>query len=144
MKIRKELINAFRKEEEKMQHQIKYNEETDIIEVEIKGRRDVYATLDILGDSVLTARKAGIKKYFFDYRQTFGNFGTGSFKKMIRNLEEFGLSKNDKVAIVSNYDSIDLDVLTTILNIKGWNNINCFKDKENAIDWLRSLEIKSS
>lgn len=127
-----------------MNFEIDHLEKFNVIETNVSGKREVEFTLKAIQATLKRAEELDTYKFLFDYRHTFGEFGLGNFKKLISGFKENGLKKTHKVALISRYDSLDVEVIVNILNIKGWQNIHCFTDKTDALNWLVSADIQQA
>jgi hypothetical protein len=119
-----------------MRYEIKYNIDLAIIETKIEGMKNSQILVQVIESAIKASAEHGTNKFLFDTRLAVGNFRLPNLRRIVNRLDEIGFKKHDRIAILTDFTSIEGDTAILLANHNGWKNLGSFTYKDEAIDWL--------
>ncbi len=125
-----------------MEWEISFNEYLKAIEAKVSGTRKVELTVKMVKEILEVSGKLGVNSYLVDFTKTEGQFTVIDIHRNVNRLEEYGLSKSDKIALVARYPALENDFTETVARINGWESLKYFYNLDEACSWLKTQNSK--
>ncbi len=119
-----------------MGYETEYQSDKGIVTVKIDGKINFEIVRQYSTEAIKLAHRNKCKKILIEHTGQDQKSETYHIHTDRSELEQFGLKKTDKVAIVTSLPEKDHQSLVTAGYDAGWSNIKYFQSVSEAISWL--------
>jgi len=119
-----------------MEWDIAYDESNGLLKVTALGRLQTTQLNEMTSQALAVARDKDCHKCVLDYRRAEVVISTADIYTIMGNLEKLGISHADRVAIVYSQDEAEHHFAETVVQNRGWANVQYFSEMDRAINWL--------
>jgi hypothetical protein len=119
-------------------YSIEYLAQEKIICISVIGKMDFHIAEKYSKRALTFALKKNCNKFIFDHRFTLFPGSLSKFHTSEDELQQFGFSSSDKIAIVMHEQRDGSKIKEKLTRNKSWSILKYFygKDKSQAINWL--------
>ena len=115
---------------------IAYDESNGLVKVTATGRLQTTQLNELASQAIAVARDKNCHKALLDYRRADVVISTADIYTIMGNLEKLGITHADRVAIVYSQDEAEHQFAQTVVENRGWANVQYFSEMDRAINWL--------
>lgn len=119
-----------------MGYETEYQSENGIVKVKIEGKLNFDIVRKYSTESTTLARRNKCDKFLIEHAGDDHKSETYHIHADRAELQQFGFTKTDRIAIVISLSKKDHLSLETAGYDAGWSNVKFFKNTEEATRWL--------
>jgi len=119
-----------------MGYETEYQSEKGIVYIKINGKLNFDIVRKYSTESTKLARRNKCDKFLIEHTGVDQKSKTYHIHADRSELEQFGFTKNDRIAIVISLTKEDFLAKETADYDSGWSNVKYFKTTKEATNWL--------
>lgn len=122
-----------------MEYLLEFLSDKKIVLMKMNGRVNFKTAEEYSVSALKMAKENNCSKFLFDHSNTKTSKGVNKFYASGSELEQFGFSSTDRVAVLLK-SSEETIMDNSVINNSRWSEVKYFSasDKKSAIEWLNS------